>query len=118
MLRPGAGNVVGHEWKSLVESSLSAEDASRRDAQTHAASSARDSPALGASSSGNNGSGGNLNKVGSGEMLLDEDGTARERVVEKDKQAPRWQGEIKIDVLRELEDVANMTIAETGFFCK
>lgn len=24
----------------------------------------------------------------------------------------------KIDVLRELEDIANMTIAETGFFCK
>jgi len=111
--------VVGHEWKSLVESSLSAEDATRRDAQARtAASSARDSPSLGAKNNGGNNSSSNLSKVGSGEMLLEEDGTARERVVEKDKQAPRWQGEIKIDVLRELEDVANMTIAETGFFCK
>jgi hypothetical protein len=31
-------------------------------------------------------------------------------------QAPH--GDVKIDVLRELEDIASMTIGETGFFCK
>ena len=31
---------------------------------------------------------------------------------------PLHNQEIKIDVLKELEDVADMTIAETGFFCK
>ena len=38
---------------------------------------------------------------------------------EAQRTQPRWRPtDIKIDVLRELEDIASMTIRETGFFCK
>ena len=104
------GNVVGHEWKSLVESSLGSEAAQARSGQ-----SAKDSPGQGLQ---HHGSGSALIAAGNGNGE-DEDMPGREKEKgAQDKVAPRWQGEIKIDVLRELEDVANMTIAETGFFCK
>ena len=124
--------MVGHEWKSLVENSRSAEDATQVGQQSRRGdtptSFANNLPSNNSNSNfqdatQNNGADGPLYKVGSGEALLGEDDNAmrdRERADrERDnKQAPRWQGEIKIDILKELEDVASMTIAETGFFCK
>lgn len=133
----GAGNVVGHEWKSLVENSRSAEDATssnnnqprRGDTPTsfsdnipHNSSNINLKNYDTTHQANSHGADGPLYKAGSGEALLSEEEAAvrdRERAErERDRQAPRWQGEIKIDILKELEDVANMTIAETGFFCK
>jgi len=125
--------VVGHEWKSLVENSRSAEDATqvgqqprRGDTPTSFASnlpSNNSNSNFQDATQNNPGAEGPLYKAGSGEALLGEEDLAmrdKERADrERDnKQAPRWQGEIKIDILKELEDVASMTIAETGFFCK
>lgn len=133
--------MVGHEWKSLVENSRTAEDPA---SQNNTSNNQQQQPRGGTPTSfannnnlpknnsnsnfqdgqhsANGPADGSLYKAGSNEALLGEEDYARDRERtdrEKDsKQAPRWQGEIKIDILKELEDVASMTIAETGFFCK
>lgn len=85
-----AGNVVGHEWKSLVESSLTGDD--KGSAQMNQPGTAASSGVAGSKGpSGDN---------------------------QDDAAARQPNQDIKIDVLRELQDVAAMTIGETGFFCK
>lgn len=99
LIRSGtAGNVVGHEWKSLVESAKTADEqaaphSSQQGSSTMEGGAHRESPVQGQSAAGGSGGG--------------------------EEVAPRLHNQdIKIDVLRELEDVAAMTIGETGFFCK
>jgi hypothetical protein len=97
--------VVGQEWKNLVESSMTTDET------VPDARSARDSPVQLSLTSGP----GQLKPVAGSAEAGDEDargaggGAAGARLHSTD---------VKIDVLRELEDIASMTINETGFFCK
>jgi hypothetical protein len=92
--------VVGQEWKNLVESSMTA------DQPAPDARGARDSPVQLALTSG---PGHKAGAVGSADAGDEEARAAAARMHNTD---------VKIDVLRELEDIASMTINETGFFCK
>lgn len=89
---------MGHEWKSLVESAKTADDQASINSglqsnTTKEGGAHRESPVQGLSAGGGSGGG--------------------------EEVAPRLHNQdIKIDVLRELEDIAAMTIGETGFFCK
>lgn len=84
---------MGEEWRSLVESSLK---------QDHAAAAALNDHPLTTSDT--------LQTLPSQQQQqqLDMDDLMQSRVAAADR----------MDVLKELEDVASMTIAETGFFCK
>ena len=86
-------SAVGEEWRSLVESSLK---------QDHAAAAALNDHPLTTSDI--------LQTLPSQQQQqqLDMDDLMQSRVAAADR----------MDVLKELEDVASMTIAETGFFCK
>jgi hypothetical protein len=96
------GNVVGQEWKNLVESSMTA------DQPAPDARGARDSPVQLSLTSGPG-----LKPAAGSADAADEEARANGAA------AARWHNtDVKIDVLRELEDVASMTINETGFFCK
>ena len=95
---------MGHEWKSLVESSRTTGETTNHEDRTDG-NNRTESP-VGSGKSGGQPVGASAGG-GAGEQAED------------DARAPRLQNQdIKIDVLRELEDVASMTIAETGFFCK
>ena len=119
------GAVVGHEWKSLVESSMTSQNAQQQ--QQIESSGRRDSP-VSMTQHGSTGSLTNANtsnnyssntavaatKAPSGSI----DAANEEDLAKTAAQARFHNVDLKVDVLRELEDVANMTISETGFFCK
>lgn len=111
--------MVGQEWKNLVESSLTADGKAANpgnaqgaqaqgqqghgQGQTQDNVARRESPVQGLPAGGSGGGSGSGR--GAGEH-------------HEEAAAPRHNQDIKIDVLRELEDIAAMTIGETGFFCK
>lgn len=124
MFRPGA--VVGQEWKNLVENTLTAENSAAGGVSAARAQ----SPGLPSAAHGGTGSSSHAAsaasysaKSGSADALGGEDGEGRGVAVSQQQQSqsqqPRWHhADVKIDVLRELEDIAAMTLAETAFFCK
>jgi hypothetical protein len=121
---PGAG--VGQEWNNLVENTLTADSPVGGDPAVPASAAAqnaaamRDSPVfLPSHASGKHvGFDGALTTGAGSGAGPGEEGDGR-GVSQLPTAPPRWQNsDVRIDVLRELEDIATMTISETAFFCK
>lgn len=116
---------MGHEWKNLVENTLTADspvggDPAVPGTAAHAAAVTRDSPLMfpgGSFSAKSGGLSDPTGGLGSPAGMADDGAVVGSAPAQA--QQPRWHStDVRIDVLRELEDVATMTIAETAFFCK
>lgn len=102
---------MGQEWKNLVESSMTSQSPPVGPADNPRT---RESPVQFAPT-GNSAAGAGISGTKSGSVDPGDEEVKGQALLPQ----PSWSNsDVKIDVLRELEDIASMTILETGFFCK